>query len=225
MAYGASFLNDAQAVQLDETTPCMSLIARGQINPSNESNGSVWVPAVSNGQYPLMAIRPTNISAAVVGVEKNGQNFQWQITSQNSPRNNGSNWAIDWYIFDKPNPTPSTSGWGLELCNSAGQVTYSSKQGPMCIAGTGHGTYAGGRTYAFHQNRMAIERGAEIYDLVEIDDSYGNGTGQYEVKLVGYEKINSGWEVVGNQVAQVHQNGGDYWIYPSVLLILDVTNL
>lgn len=224
MTYGASFLNDALAVQLDDTTPCMSLIGRGQINPANASS-SAWYPTVYNAQYPLMAIRPTNLSAAVVGVEQTGSTFQWSIESQPSPRNNGSNWTLDYYIFDKPAPSPSTSGWGLELYNGSGQVTYSSKNGPMSIAGAGLGTYPAGRTYAFHQNRMPIERGEERYDLREIEDSRGNWTGGWETVFLGYEKINSGFEIIGNQIVEVHQHGGDYWIYPSVLLILDVTNL
>ncbi|WP_313392020.1 hypothetical protein [Sphingobium yanoikuyae] len=221
MTYGAAFYNDAQTVQLDDQTPCLSLVARGTLNPW----GGTYFPQISNGQFPMMAIRPTNISAAIQGCSKDRSTFSWEIATMGSPRNNGSNWSIDWYIFDKPNPTPSYSGWGLELYNGSGQVTYSSKQGPMNIAGVGHGTYDGGRTYAFHQNRMAVERGEEIYDLVEGTDSRGNPNGNWETRFMGYEKIPSGWEVIGNQVAQVHQNGGNYWIYPPSLLIVDVTNL
>ncbi|MBV2150194.1 hypothetical protein KRZ98_18320 [Sphingobium sp. AS12] len=221
MTYGAAFYNDAQTVQLDDQTPCMSLVARGTVAASS----GTFYPRLTNGINPLMAIRPTNVSAAIQGVSKNGDTFDWQIATMGSPRMSGPNWSIDWYIFDKPNPTPSTSGWGLELYDAAGNVTYCSKQGPMNIAGVGHGTYSAGRTYAFHQNRMAVERGEEIYDLVETDDSRGNPNGGWEVKFMGYEKIPSGWEVIGNQIEQVHQNGGDYWIYPPSLLILDVTNL
>lgn len=220
--FGAQFRNNNQVIQIDETTPCMSLKRTGRFSANNyTSDFSVSEPGC---QTPLLAIRPVNFSAAIASQYLSNGVWSWYVQGWDTSLTASGNWYVDWFLFDKPAPTPSTGGWGIELYKN-GVVTYSSKHPPMKIAGVGDGTYPAGRTYAFHQSRMAIEEGEMIYDTRDIEDSRGNPTGEFETIARGYEKIPSGWIIEGTRVMAYKRTSTDYWIQPSNLLVLDVTGL
>lgn len=220
--FGAQFRNNNQVIQIDETTPCMSLVRTGRFNANN--NTSDFSVSQAGCQTPLLAIRPNNFSAAIASQNVTSGVWSWYVQGWDTPRTAPGNWSVDWYLFDKPASAPSTSGWGIELYKN-GVVTYSSKNPPMKIAGVNLGTYPAGRTYAFHQSRMAIEQGEMQYDSRDIEDSRGNPTGEFEIIPRGYEKVPSGWEIIGTQVAAYKRTNTDYWIEPNNLLVLDVSGL
>ena len=215
MSFGAQFKNDLNSIQIDDTTPCMSLIQKTRLTAGGAHE------LTYTGRTPLMALRAQGCAGAINGAGKDGSNFKWDITKF------GTSGFVDCFIFDKPPPQPAGRGFGGELYDEQGSVVYSFAYPPMRIVGAGVGDYGSGRSYAFHQNRSGVGRGEPIYDLREIEDSRGNPTGAFEPVLVGHDKYPFGWECTSTGVRDVlpQEAINGVWIYPSVLLVLDVTNL
>ena len=222
--FGATFLNNLNRIQFDEKTPCMTLVKKGRFN------GGGGVVSYSPYYSPILAIRPSNGADAYIDAQKvNGAPTFGIQTFPDFP----SGGYVDYWLFDRPSPTPKSSGFGMELYDANGNVTYSYVSGsstsdtlgaPMTIAGFDVGTYPAGRTYAFaaigynwsHSEDVIYDSLGQATGAVIIKDNYGGFNVTDNSVNNGASRPTSGLPVAGS---------GDTSGGPLTFLVIDVTGL
>lgn len=174
MVYGAQFRNEDGIVQIDEKYGNYYLSQSGAavsvaISGTGTGVASLYYPAswaviTVTGLNPIIAWRSTQ-KCFLYNVVQSGTSWTFYIATWGAV---GA--IINYYIYDTY-PSASTSGWGMEIYDSAAKVTFSSNRKYLrvtdAIAGdysfvsgesNWHGNsyvYDAGRTYAVIQSHLA----------------------------------------------------------------------
>lgn len=233
MTYGIQILNEFGAVQFDTDNVCYSLAAKGTWNASN------GLPVqFTNGVQPIMAVHINSggnadpMTVAITSIGKSGSTYTYtpDFYAKTSATYN-SGWVVEWFIFDKPPTTPSTSGVGLEILNSSGQVIYSTSRPPMRVVDVKANlpenefgaTYIAGRKYAVTGDQPFYRQQVEV----EVD-SLNNAIITYRASIGGFYMNTATGNVAGTYDIQAQTGGvggtNDISGGPN-FMVVDVTNL
>lgn len=149
MAFGALFVNDGNRVQIDDTTPVLSLMSHGTALATDVVMGSsttrAYTLSVSGRTAPLLAIgvnKPTQGDKGfqVVEAVRSGGSWTYKVVIWHQY---GSDFSFRWYVFDLPYGTALT-GYGLALWDDQGRLVFNSNHAPMRTVTA----MSAGRTYA-----------------------------------------------------------------------------
>lgn len=150
MPAGFQVLNDDGIFQIDDTTVCLALAAKGRTlanihHPYGQGFGTCfYADVVYTGtatSIPIIAFR--NVAAGILigllNVQRNGATWTFRIGVAGPT---SSDFRFDWYIFDKPKPM--ASGAGLEIYLDSGELQFSTATPILAVKGpTGDGYPAG----------------------------------------------------------------------------------
>ena len=134
MAFGLEIINNHGTTLIDDTYSNLAVRHQGTL-AAGAGSRTVSVPGLSQ---PVPAVRST---AYAIALGRSG--------------NNGTIWSaggaqVHWYVFDVP--TSSSGGYGLQVFNSSGQLTFDSSRKYARVralqSGVGSQTYDSGRQYA-----------------------------------------------------------------------------
>lgn len=133
MAYGIEINNSSGVLQIDETHLNLGLVASGTAtcNVAVGSPSNLYYATVSKATgvtYPVIAIHTFGNAIALTRVSISGGSAIWNFVG-------GQNDQFIYYIFDKY-PT-STTGYGLQVFDSGGDVTFNSDYPPMSVKAFG----------------------------------------------------------------------------------------
>ena len=220
MTYGVEFYNQNGKLQLADSVNNFFMVQKGTLNTTD---GSVFYTVTPTVPYdgiavfcPTMAVLPKSMFSSV----------QPANTPQTFRKINTSNATIFWYAYRRYDyVSPATSGYGLEIYNSAGNVAFSSAYPkvlkgikipiPDAIATTT--TVSASKEYAFLQ--YGTTRG-----LVTVIEPMGGGeydspTDRFVFRYAAsYTSIQSS-QVRARQYATTEPIG-----FTGGLLAIDVTN-
>ncbi|WP_300113468.1 hypothetical protein [Sphingobium sp.] len=222
MTFGAIINHPDGARQFDTEHPALCLRAKGQLNQSVAYQqvppgmvGGYWFAKVSyTGIAPVIAIRPTDCSPALVNTSRNGDNFEFIFRLFRNP----AGWKLDWWIFDLPAaPTnlPAT-GHALVFWDAEGNVTFDSRYPPMKMPKS----IVAGKTYA-----IALSTGAAYRETVEMEvDTFGNPIAVWTTQVGGIERTGESFDFVLRDTFDHFYSTYDVEHAPN-WFIVDVTNL
>jgi hypothetical protein len=220
MAYGVEFYNQNGKLQLSDSVNNFYMVQKGILNTTD---GSVFYTVTPTVPYdgiavyiPEHACLPKSMFSSV----------QAANTPQTFRKISTSNSTVYWYAFRRyDSVSPATSGYGLEIYNSAGNVAYSSLYPkilkgikipiPDALATTT--TVSASKEYAFLQ--YGTTRG-----LVTVTEPMGGGeyespTDRFVYRFpASYTSIQSS-QVRARQYATTEPIG-----FTGGLLAIDVTN-
>lgn len=139
MAYGLEVRNTGDRLVIDDNYPCMTYKSQGSVTVSSMSTTDTWGSGntvytkdivVTNCTTPMLVIDvPLNTNTSytdpVLGYftkSVSGSTYTFTIVGAGSGLSLVS--SFNYYVFDKP--TQSTSGYGIQLFDQYGNVTFDS---------------------------------------------------------------------------------------------------
>lgn len=174
MSYGVEFRNEGGIVQIDSSygnyylsqsgSPSSTAISGTGTGISSLLYPQSWVVITIVGINPLIAFR-SSAKSFLYNVSQSGSNWTFTIATFGAVGT-----IINYYIYDTY-PTPAGTGWGLEVYDSSGAVTFSSERKYLRVIdqlagaynfvdgvsnwnGTSY-SYTPGRTYALIQSHLS----------------------------------------------------------------------
>lgn len=222
MAFGAIINHPDGARQFDTDHPALCLRAKGQLDQSVAyqqvppgMTGGYWFAKVTYaGIVPLIAIRPTDCSAAIVNMARNGSSFEFILCLfRTSP-----GWKIDWWLFDLPTAPTSlpATGDALVFWDDTGNVTFDSRYPPMKMPKS---------IVAGKQHAIVLSTGAAYRETVETElDTFGNPVVVWTTQVGGVERTGESFAFVLRDTFDHFYSTNDVEHTPN-WFIVDVTNL
>lgn len=133
MPYGLQVIGNDGYKQIDENYANLSFVGKGTMSIGGSVNNMAGPTTFYSGSQrfnracnrPLVFIRPTQGYACLASIVNGGSYLDIYLhgnTSQN----------VDFYVFDQIT-TDEYGGFGLQVFNAAGQLTYSSNYAPLRI--------------------------------------------------------------------------------------------
>jgi hypothetical protein len=220
MAYGVEFYNQNGKLQLSDSVNNFYMVQKGTLNTTD---GSVFYTVTPTVPYdaiavfcPTMAVLPKSMFSSV----------QAANTPQTFRKISTSNATIYWYAYRRYDSiSPATSGYGLEIYNSAGNVAFSSLYPkilkgikipiPDAVATTT--TVSASKEYAFLQ--YGTNRG-----LVEVTEPMGGPTYDSPTDRFVYRFAASYTSIQSSQVRARQYATTEPIGFTGGLLAVDVTN-
>jgi hypothetical protein len=133
MAYGIEIDNSSGVLQIDETHLNLGLVSSGTATCNTAFGGasrlySTTITKSTGVTYPVIAIHTYGNAIALTRVSISGSSASWTFAG-------GQNDDFIYYIFDKY--PASTTGYGLQVFDSSGNVTFNSDYPPMSVKAFG----------------------------------------------------------------------------------------
>ena len=133
MAYGIEIDNSSGVLQIDETHLNLGLVASGTAtcNVAVGSPSNLYYATVTKATgvtYPVIAIHTFGNAIALTRVSISSGSAIWNFVG-------GQNDQFIYYIFDKY--PASTTGYGLQVFDGSGNVTFNSDYPPMSVKAFG----------------------------------------------------------------------------------------
>ena len=127
MPYGFRVVGNSGSVQVDGNYVNLALAQSGTINvPASASGVEITAYGLNT---PMMCIQTISGGAVVVSSNNSLPNVTYRFTSYESSA------VIKWFIFDKT--VPASTGYGLNVYDAGGGVTFSSDWSVMRIGAVG----------------------------------------------------------------------------------------
>lgn len=134
MAFGLEITNNHGTTLIDDTYSNLAVRHQGTL----AAGSGVRTVSIPGLDQPIPAVRSTAYAIALGRIGNNGQ-----IWSAGGAQ-------VHWYVFDTP--TSGGNDYGLQVFNSAGQLTFDSSRKYARVralqSGVGSQTYDSGRLYA-----------------------------------------------------------------------------
>lgn len=169
MPAGLQAINDSGVFQIDDTYRNMQLVSKTSVTAMTQVSYGGSYDGIVNYWYKDIVV--TDAVNPVIAL--NGNTTQWLIIG--AVNISGSTWTFrvfsdadvdfTYYVFDVYQGTPPTSGVGLEVYNSAGQLQYTSARFPLravqqvvtsSLDATKTTTLSSGPTYAIVTQRPGL---------------------------------------------------------------------
>lgn len=128
MSFGFQIIGDHGITQIDDKFFNLSLKQKGQIYMAQQTADMQFATLTVNAQNPVLCIRPTLTSIALIKVQRAGD--QYTYTFGGFDPNPETFW---WYLFDQ---VPVVQQWGHAMAwNEQGQPTFNSDYPVMKVRG------------------------------------------------------------------------------------------
>jgi len=172
MAYGVEFYNQNGKLQLADSVNNFYMVQKGTLNTTDGSVFYTITPTVAYDAIAVFCPEMALLPKSMFNVP------QAANTPQTFRKISTSNTTIFWYAYRRYDSlSPATSGYGLEIYNSAGQVAFSSVYPkilkgikiPIPDATATSTTVSASKEYAFLQ--YGTNRG-----LVDVTEPMGGGS-------------------------------------------------
>lgn len=202
MAYGIEILNDSGFVQVGEDFPNLMVVASG----TTTNGGIVQFPSSLTGSSVFVFAKPndTSNSQAILGhIDRvNGQFRLWRTTYTQTAGDWDNNFAtatatgtagsINYVVCTQPSLVADpTEPYGLEVYNSAGDITFHTSSAVMDITHLYQF-----ETQASYQNPDTFSATFTIAGGESIGDYYSliNGLSVYRTSVVGPGRVRLRWQ-------------------------------
>lgn len=114
--YGLQVIGDHGVVQIDQNYFNLQFKQSGSVTTSGIANSYVEFSVTAN--HPMIVLKSPDAVATIIATTRSGNTFTYRIAAAGAV-------TVYWYLFDSSVVTPS-GGWGLQVFNPAGQLTFDS---------------------------------------------------------------------------------------------------
>jgi len=221
MSYGLEVKNEDDVLQIDETHLNYGFISSGTAtcNTFISSVSRLYraTVTVTNGTNPVVAIHTDGNAIALSGIVTSGSTrTYYYLGPQNA--------EFIYYVFDEY--PESTSGYGLQVFNASGDVTFNSNYPPMKVVGFGQFGLAQSETLPSGVYAAVMEKPEWYAFTFEIQ--YPDGTWPYRSLYTGVSTTSTNVYQLG-LTFEAYQSSVEVDIEGTVgspnILVIDVTGI
>lgn len=188
MPAGLTVINDNGKYQIDELTYSLAVMATGTYNSLTLGTIQTTVP---NPMFAVYIPQDSNFIGGIGNVSLSGGTWSAQIVLFSTPGATTSTTNIKWFVLGRPSVT--SSGAGMEVYDTSGNLKHSTLVKTKTIAGEAGGVINTAKKYAVLGGLIRIRTVVDVQLLT-------NMTWQTYTAYFGNGYYSSGGGVFGNEI-------------------------